>query len=284
MDTLASMLGDVEENNDGKVTEPSATELGLDLSDEEAAQETAIQPSTKETKQSAFSAAFSGLQSKLPPEEISSSSTSVENIDPLEMELRKMEERMNKIKSELARKKNLDTSSSDSTKKFTKLTNPTQGPKETSRVLTSEEKSKLLQRLKKSSEVHGGDTDSEDEEDNRNPFETQYNSYGRSLRKTLEKNNDNRTSSALQESLTAKKEQVLNKLKAPEAAGWKETNGSLVAVKNGAMAARTPAQANALREPNSGIYIVWVIMQLLGSYSYVVCSSFFSLIIMKAIY
>ncbi|KAF2360021.1 Zinc finger Mcm10/DnaG-type [Trinorchestia longiramus] len=251
-----------------------AGSLGLELSDDE--QDATEKPSTKKSS-SAFCEAFS---SQTLPEK-----TTAEPIDPLEQELCKMEARMAAIRAELSKKKKLDLgSTSGVSRKFTKLTLPV-GVRETERNLSNIEAKQVLQNVKeqKNSIVHGGETDSEDDEDNRNPFESRYNSYGRSLKKNLEKTDSDQhsrkftgnvtnvspsvsntsghmpsrststdTFSTLK-SLALKRQEVVKKIK--DGQSWQGANGSLVPV-GGSMGQLTPAEKNAIRCPYSGIFVV----------------------------
>ena len=104
-------------------------------------------------------------------------------VDPLEVELRQMEEKMNLLKQQLAKKKNIPETEQSN---FTKYVPVVKQPTETTRILSSSEGNSFLKKLEdKKSAIHSGDTDSEDEEDNRNPMETTYCSGGRDIRKRL---------------------------------------------------------------------------------------------------
>lgn len=274
----------------------NAAALGLDMSDDEDSNSAPCSTSKpKETVFSAaFGAAFSDLKRKAQKDKALNSFGSpmpkektpprVEVIDPLEKELREMEERMNKIKSELAKKKKLDMIKPDGTaRRFTKLTNHTE-VREKTKLLNTEEKQKLLQRLRdnKNSVVHGGETDSEDDEDNMNPFESNYNSYGKAIKKNLANTNTNNfyssrnkfadesvnksTSAASScsgsvESLALKRQAVLSKIQqSPQS--WQGVKGSLVGLKEGA-APMSLEERNAVRDTYSGIYVVWVVLRIL---------------------
>ena len=281
------MLTEMLANDDDFDNPPSAvateavtsTSLGLDMSDEEL---------ESTAPKSSFAEAFGSIKRKTSTCNKSTTvserddthslhtnrSNADDDIDPLEKELRSMEDRMHKIRAELAKKKNLSSSES---KGFTKLTNtPAPGIREKSKILTHEEKQKVLERLRESKKsiVHGGDTDSEDDEDNRNPFEPSYSSYGKAIKKlTSESTNaayssrnkftdysspsiQQRTASSEKsfQNLANKKQQVLDKLKSPNA--WKNVNGSLVNLTQVNSHQAGPSTTNAVREPYSGIYVV----------------------------
>ena len=214
---LDTLLSHLEDDDDTSTTElptnadkidkntaanTSAVSLGLELSDDDNDQSNDF---ANALAKSDFAKAFAGLGSakKCSTSTSQGSSTSHKKdtpiIDPLELEIRNMEEKMNKLKQELAKKKNIDLDSpSGSGRKFTKLTCDTSSvSKVTSRTLGPEEKKQLLQRIEKkknSSLIHKGDTDSEDDEDNRNPFETTYSSFGKQVKKSLNKSPPSSTS------------------------------------------------------------------------------------------
>ena len=265
----------------------SAAALGLELSSDEEDKIVCQNP------KSAFGAAFGGALAKLTtkthqdqitlslgspaPIEIKRISPSEDSIDPLEQELRSMEQKMAKIKSELAKKKFNQKNPVGTSRKCSKLTYCTEG-RESTKVLTSEEKAQLLKRLKenKSSIVHSGETDSEDDEDNRNPLETKYNSYGHAVKKMLASNesslynnkykstscdtsgknqNLSGTNISLLKSLADKKAAVLNRLHQSPTGSWQGVQGSLMGLRDGA-AVMTPAEQAAVKDPFSGIFIV----------------------------
>uniref|UniRef100_A0A2P2IFS2 Protein MCM10 homolog n=1 Tax=Hirondellea gigas TaxID=1518452 RepID=A0A2P2IFS2_9CRUS len=281
-----------KQNTQSTSADVSAASLGLELSDDE---DNSICATTGKQKKSLFSASFSNLKTTdivpknknavkdFKRKSVSAPKTgSTEELDPLEQELRSMEKRMNKIKEELLKKKKLDLIKPDGTeRRFTKLTNHT-AVRETTKLLTAEEKQRLLQRLRdsKSSVVHAGDTDSEDDEDNRNPFEQQYNSYGKTLKKSLGATNNSYSSrnkftsggvsenkasegscsgmsssaaAELAASLAQKRQDVLDKIKSGQ--GWQGASGSIASLKSG-VTPQTEAERNAIRDPYSGIFIV----------------------------
>ncbi|KAB7497153.1 Protein MCM10-like protein, partial [Armadillidium nasatum] len=106
-------------------------------------------------------------------------------VDPLEKELLQMEQRMKKLKAEIMKKKNIKNDKPSFTK-LSSVIDPNSQQSESVRYLNEEEKLNLISNLNaKKSEIHKGDTDSEDDEDNRNPFEAQMSSYGKEIKKRI---------------------------------------------------------------------------------------------------
>lgn len=256
LDALAGLLdddGDLPGTSNTSMTQPSASadspkntsmaELGLVMSDDE---DEAKAPPQK--SKSGFGAAFSGSKFSKGG---TASSEKAKDSDPLEAELRQMEERMNLLREQLAKKKKFDHKGEDSgTRRFTKLTNVTQERSQVVRTLSDKEEAKLYQGLKRKSLLHGGETDSEDEDDNRNPFEQQLNDYGREIKKRIAHASDERPPDT-------RKQEVLNKMKSPPAKnpGWKDLSGSLVSLKSGGTP--TPEfEKNVSVDRFSGIRIV----------------------------
>lgn len=256
LDALAGLLdddGDLPGTSNTSMTEPSASadspkntsmaELGLVMSDDE---DEAKAPPQK--SKSGFGAAFSGSKFSKGG---TASSEKAKDFDPLEAELKQMEERMNLLREQLAKKKKFDHKGEDSsTRRFTKLTNVTQERSQVVRTLSDKEEAKLYQGLKRKSLLHGGETDSEDEDDNRNPFEQQLNDYGREIKKRIAHASDERPPDT-------RKQEVLNKMKSPPAKnpGWKDLSGSLVSLKSGGTP--TPEfEKNVSVDRFSGIRIV----------------------------
>ena len=189
---------------------------------------------------------------------------------------------MNKMKQELAKKKKIDINSDGGSRQFTKFTSYTaSSSKETVRKLNQEEKNNLIKRIKKNknSVIHGGDTDSEDDEDNMNPFETRYNSYGENIKKSLTTNTSSASYSSRNKftdtlaaaapspsadrshtaALERKRQAMIQRVKGGGGggakAGWQSISGSLVGLKEGAPA-KTTLEKNAVREPHSGIFVM----------------------------
>lgn len=258
LDALAGLLDDDDDvgtpgASGTSATQPSASddspkntsmvELGLVMSDDE--DEAKVPP--KNVK-SSFGAAFSGSKFSKGGTDTSKKN---EQFDPLEAELQQMEERMNLLREQLAKKKKFDHKGEDSgSRRFTKLTNVIQERSQVVRALSDKEQAKLYEGLKRKSELHGGDTDSEDEDDNRNPFEQHLNTYGRDIKKRIAHATNERP-------LDTKKQDILNKMKSPPAKnpGWKELSGSLVSLKSGG----TPVpecEKNVSVDRFSGIRIV----------------------------
>ncbi|KAK3876327.1 hypothetical protein Pcinc_018867 [Petrolisthes cinctipes] len=238
---------------------PTAAELGLVLSDDED------QPtvSTSSSKKSKFGEAFSQSKfSKKLPTESSTSQDYPENYDPLETELQEMEKRVKTLKQQLSKKRKFDGEESSSSKRFSKLTNViSQGEKtQTTRTLSTEETTRLYSKLKRNSLLHRGDTDSEDEEDNRNPMEQQYNDCGRDMKRRIA-HESSQTEDRERERVLARvkrKEQLQTgggKSGEPQSQGWKSTSGSLVALKNGG-SALPDTDKNVATDFYSGIRIV----------------------------
>lgn len=242
---------------------PTAAELGLVLSDDEEDQCTAS-TATSTTKKSKFGEAFaqSKFSGNLPAEKNSASQDSRQSCDPLEAELQEMEERVKMLKQRLSKKRKFDGEEGSSTKRFSKLTNviPQGATSQTSRTLSSEETSQLFSKLKKNSALHRGDTDSEDEEDNRNPMEQQYSDFGRDIKRRIA-HESSQVDDRERERVLARvkrKEQVQTggKGKEPQNQGWKGTSGSLVALKNGGGSALPDTDKNVSTDFYSGIRIV----------------------------
>lgn len=241
LDTLVMML-------DGEVTEepecqaptnpdPSiAQELGLVLSDEEE-EEASSQPPASNGSFSSFSAAFSK------PKE-----NDAEVLDPLESELREMEARVKLLQESLAKKKRLE---GKSTPRFTKLTTTTAGKekKTTSRVLSAREEAKLHERLKKGSELHSGETDSEDEEDKRNPMEQRYNTDGRDIKRRIAHESQSKRIERADRAPTISGS-------ATEKTGWKTTDRALVSLARPGSTSSQDTDKNVTLDVYSGIRIV----------------------------
>ncbi|XP_018009087.1 protein MCM10 homolog isoform X2 [Hyalella azteca] len=303
MDTLAELLDADDPEIDGAITTGgtacqknsqsflesisaeaaiSSSALGLDMSDDDNDESQEGASDQMMLSKSASSSA-SGIDNESAPP---SKNVALESVDPLERELRQMEAKMAALKAELAKKKKLNVTSSDGCSRiFTKLTIPTVS-KETQRKLSMEEHANLLKSLKEQknrSLLHGGDTDSEDDEDNKNPFESRYNSYGHALLKNLKSANNGQSSSSLNgrtnlnpgssagkdggashqvlksdnfevlKALAAKRQQVVKKIKNDQ--NWQEASGSLVPA-GGSLTKMTPAEKNAVRCAYSGIFVV----------------------------
>merc|ERR1739838_224486 len=217
-------------------TNLSAADLGLELSDDEEKE------TTKNKGKSSFGTAFA--DSKFAPKNVNQT---VNNVDPLEKELQEMENRMKLLKDQLKKKKRMD--SDESKPSFTKLTNVCESPKQSVRTLSQNESSKLYNNLARGSEIHKGDTDSEDDEDNRNPFEQNYNSYGHEIKQRIAHDEHKVKLSVIDKStaildrvkkindtISYKKDKDNNSnvpMPVPNLnAGWKNVNGSLVGLKN----------------------------------------------------
>ncbi|MPC20280.1 Protein MCM10 [Portunus trituberculatus] len=228
LDTLTAMLDEdgMGEPEDEAVSgcsdpEPSTlNDLGLVLSDEEEEDHPA--PSSS-TPASAFSAAFSQSKfSKAPSGKDDSGTTPV--IDPLESELREMEARVRLLRENLAKKKKLESCDSIS---FTKLTTtPDQTRRTNSRTLSASEELALRKNLKRKSELHSGDTDSEDEEDNRTPMEQRYNSNGRDIKRRIAHESKVQASGRIEKALSSNNKSV----SAADKPGWKAGEGALVSI------------------------------------------------------
>ncbi|XP_045613023.1 protein MCM10 homolog [Procambarus clarkii] len=247
LDALTALLNDDGFEEDVEESKPDATnvsmaDLGLELSDDED------QQASSSTAQSKFSSAFSGFSKRM-ENKTPLKSADGEDVDPLEAELQQMEERMRLLREQLTKKKKIDLQDKSTSKKFTKLTNVNHEAKRTVRTLSTEEESKLRKSLKRKSELHSGDTDSEDEEDNRNPFEQRYNSCGREIKK--------RISHEPSQARSDRKEEVLArvKVKSQQNVGWKEVGGSLVSLK-GAGISSPESDKNCTIDQYSGIRIV----------------------------
>lgn len=247
MDTLAFMLDEEgisepeDEAADG--SEPSTlAELGLVLSDDEE-----HQPSPLSKPASTFSAAFS--QSKVskthPGKELNDAT---ETVDPLESELREMEARVKLLQETLAKKKKLELKHSS---KFTKLTiTPDQPRKTNSRTLSITEESDLRKHLGRKSELHSGDTDSEDEEDNRNPMEQRYNTLGRDIKRRIAHESRGQRNERTEKVLTNKKGSTV------ERQGWKTTEGALVNIGKSGATSSQDTDKNVTLDAYSGIRIM----------------------------
>lgn len=243
---------------------PTAADLGLVLSDDEdqcTASTTTTTTST--TKKSKFGEAFaqSKFSNGLPAEKNGTSRDSAESCDPLEAELQEMEERVKMLKQRLNKKRKFDGEEGSSSKRFSKLTNviPQGATAQTTRTLSSEETSQLYSKLKKNSALHRGDTDSEDEEDNRNPMEQQYSDFGRDIKRRIAHESsqaDDRDRERVLARVKRKEQlQTGGKGKEPQSQGWKGTSGSLVALKNGG-SALPDTDKNVSTDFYSGIRIV----------------------------
>lgn len=241
---------------------PTAAELGLVLSDDE--DQCTVSTTTSTTKKSKFGEAFaqSKFSNGLPPEKKGTSQDSTQSCDPLEAELQEMEERVKRLKQQLSNKRKFDGEEGSSSKRFSKLTNVIpQGvtTSQTTRTLSSEETSQLYSKLKKNSALHGGDTDSEDEEDNRNPMEQQYSDFGRDIKRRIAHESsqaDDRDRERVLARVKRKEQlQTGGKVKEPQSQGWKGTSGSLVALKNGG-SALPDTDKNVSTDFYSGIRIV----------------------------
>ncbi|XP_068203147.1 protein MCM10 homolog isoform X2 [Palaemon carinicauda] len=216
-----------QEDASKELSNSTAADLGLTLSDEEE------EPSSGQI--SSFSAAFANSKfSKNSECSQKSSGESTAEIDPLEMELRQMEERMQALKEQLSKKKKLNQGADAGTsKRFTKLTNISTESKSSVRTLTETEESNLYKKYGKKTIGHKGDTDSEDEEDERNPFEQKYNSCGREIKKRIAHEASQREQNKDYQ-IQRKREEVLSRVKTAttsQGPGWKGVDGSLVNLK-----------------------------------------------------
>lgn len=118
----------------------------------------------------------------------------------------------------------------------------------TVRELSAEEESQLHKKLKRKSELHSGDTDSEDEEDHRNPFEQRYNSCGREIKK--------RISHEPSQTRNDHKDEILARVKGKsQDKGWNQVNGSLVSLKAAGISS-PENDRNCTIDQYSGIRIV----------------------------
>lgn len=261
LNILTGMVDETEvEENCPSLAVPSkdlpnntAADLGLTLSDEDE------EPSSS-SQNSSFSSAFANSRFSRKGEcsQKSSGETTTE-VDPLEMELRQMEERMKLLKEQLLKKKRLSQGGeAESSKRFTKLTNISTESKSTVRTLTEKEESDFYEKYGKKSISHQGDTDSEDEEDKRNPLEQKYNSFGREIKKRIaheasEKQQNNN-------SLQKRREEVLSRVKVastPQGPGWKGVDGSLVNLKQAGASKVVPeVEKNVTVDFYSGIRIM----------------------------
>lgn len=248
LETLAVMLdeAEAEERPDCKASTSSgpslAHELGLVLSDED---EEESQPPESNSSFSSFSDAFS--QSKLSKKQTGMQNNGPEVVDPLEAQLREMQARVKLLQDTLAKKKRLDVNPST---KFSKLTTtPDKEKKATSRVLSAKEESELRERLKTGSELHAGDTDSEDEEDNRNPMEQRYNSHGQDIKQRIAHESKHQRNEGTGKGLTNMRSTV-NK------PGWKDKQGSLVQIGRNGSTSSQDTDGNVTLDQYSGIRIV----------------------------
>lgn len=268
LDTLVMMLdGEVTEEPECQAStnpDPSiAEELGLVLSDEEE-EEAASQPPTSSSSFSSFSAAFSKTK---PSNKQTKENNDAEVVDPLESELREMEARVKLLQESLAKKKRLQGKTAT---RFTKLTTTSGTEKKTtSRVLSAREEAKLHKRLKRGSELHSGETDSEDEEDNRNPMEQRYNTDGQDIKRRIAHESQSKRIDRVgqdinrriaQESQSKKIERVD---KAPtingsatEKTGWKTTDRALVNLARAGSTSSQDTDKNVTLDAYSGIRIV----------------------------
>lgn len=255
LETLAAMLDEdgMSEPEENAVSGPSGSapstlsELGLVLSDEE---EDHPAPSSS-TPTSAFGIAFS--QSKfsksLPVKEQNGTTPA---IDPLESELREMEARVKLLRENLAKKKKLESCDSST---FTKLTTTSDQMRRTnSRTLSATEELDLRKSLKRKSELHSGDTDSEDEEDNRNPMEQRYNSNGRDIKRRIAHESKVQRNGRLEKPRPSKSKSAADR------PGWKAGEGALVSIgRSGARKAAASSQHtedNVTLDAYSGIRIM----------------------------
>ena len=158
-----------------------------------------------------------------------------QEIDPLEKELQEMEKRMALLKNQLSKKKKLDADpSQSSSKRFTKLTNINEKSTSQIRSLSSKDKESLLHEIKKKkSEIHTGETDSEDDEDNRNPFEPRYSSSGKELKKRIahQSSPNQPKTRTIQDNLKVMGNGTESS--SHSSRSWKELKGSLVSLKKG---------------------------------------------------
>ncbi|XP_076035171.1 minichromosome maintenance 10 homolog isoform X2 [Oratosquilla oratoria] len=227
-----------------ELTNISCSELGLEMSDDEC-EETSKSKPAKKSKMSAFGNAFVGSKFATASQE--------SDVDPLEAEIQKMEARMSELKNKLADKKRLSLDSNDSKRRFTKLTNVQETSKRRSRQLSVNEKANLLKSIHdKKSELHAGDTDSEDDEDKRNPFEPHLTDFGRHIKKRIAHD-----PSAMAPSAVPKPKELVDRLKGAgtSKAGWKDTSGSLVGLR-GAAEAVSAQDKNVSVDSFSGIRII----------------------------
>ena len=219
-------------------------DLGLVLSDNE--------DDFKKSSKSLLSSAFSSSKYESTSEEV--------NIDPLEKELQDMEARMKLLKDQLAKKKRFSQDECYS-KKFTKLTNVVNDASCKTRSLDYNEKKMLMKKLNEKSEIHSGDTDSEDDEDNRNPFESRYSSLGKELKRIAHSKENSSSSSKNHIIHQPKTREIQDKLKmkgdptasSPSCKSWKELKGSLVSIKSGGI---EDTDKNVSIDQYSGIRII----------------------------
>ncbi|KAK7078393.1 minichromosome maintenance-related protein [Halocaridina rubra] len=252
--TGISDVNDIKESSLSNCDIVTEEDLGLLMSDDEKEES---QPSTSR-KVSSFSKAFSGSKFSRNGnnQSVSDNGKSQIDIDPLEEELRLMEERMKSLKDQLAKKKRLGSKEGETSRQnFTKLTNVAHQSKRTIRTLSGNEEVKFYETYgKEKSHIHTGDTDSEDEEDYRNPFDQKYNSYGREIKKRIaheatEKSNISHN----------KKDEIISRVKgaSTQNPGWKGVDGSLVALKhNGNIAQTLENDKNAVTDFFSGVRLI----------------------------
>lgn len=249
LDALVMMLDEdlVEEPECKESTSPvpsTAQELGLVLSDEED-EAADSQPPESNSSFSSFSEAFAN--SKFSNKQMEKENNGGEDIDPLEAELQEMEKRAKALREALAKKKRLDAKAST---KFTKLTTTSgKEKKASSRTLSAKEESELREKLKKGSELHSGDTDSEDEEDKRNPMEQRYNTHGQDIKRRIAHQSQSQRNERVEKV-------VSNKGSATEKPGWKNKEGALVSLASSGTTASQDTDKNVTLDMYSGIRIV----------------------------
>lgn len=239
---ILSMMLDEEpiEKPDCKASTSSspstAHELGLVLSDEEE-EETEHQPLESNHSFSSFSDAFS--QSKL--------SKGNGDVDAAVIEIQKMEAKLKQLKESYAKQKRLGG------KSFTKYADVTSASgkerKATSRILSAKEESELRERLKQGSELHSGETDSEDDEDKRNPLEQRYNTHGQDIKRRIAHASKSQTNKRAENGHANKKSTM-------EKPGWKETDGALVNLGQSGRTSTQELDQNVTLDVYSGIKIV----------------------------
>ncbi|KAG0729063.1 Protein MCM10 [Chionoecetes opilio] len=159
-----------------------------------------------------------------------------------------MEARVKELQERLSKKKRLDPNHSH---KFTKLTStPEQARKVNSRTLSATEEAKLHKKLRQKSELRTGDTDSEDDEDKRNPMEQTYNACGREIKQRI-----------AHESKTGPRERIevipmAKKTSGVEKPGWKGTEGALVNIGRAGASTSQEQDKNVTLDAYSGIRII----------------------------
>lgn len=173
------------------------------------------------------------------------------NADSLEEELSLMEEKMKKLREEISKKKNLKMN--DKSVGFTKpsavITPSHRGSEGMARELNEEEREKLFTNLANNrSEIHSGDTDSEDEEDKRAPLEANLSSYGHFIRKRIAHSQQK-----------SKNYLGMGALDNQNLSGWKNAKGGSL-IPMGKKVSNKPKleddDVNAAVDPFSGIRIV----------------------------